>query len=155
VSDKPVAERLQVKAGRRLAVLGASPVLDRSIGAAAVREQLCNAEVVLVAASDRASLETQLPKVLTGTLKTAILWVAYPMLSSKFVADFVIRLDRNVDFARSLGADVVIDYKTQRFEDHARDLEMVFDLIDARRATRSRPTAPISRRSPSWRRPER
>jgi NADPH:quinone reductase-like Zn-dependent oxidoreductase len=36
----------------------------------------------------------------------------------------------NVEFAHSLGADVVIDYKTQRFEDHASDLDMVFDLID-------------------------
>jgi NADPH:quinone reductase-like Zn-dependent oxidoreductase len=36
----------------------------------------------------------------------------------------------NVAFARSLGTDVVIDYKTHRFEDHASDLDMVFDLID-------------------------
>jgi NADPH:quinone reductase-like Zn-dependent oxidoreductase len=43
----------------------------------------------------------------------------------------------NVDFARSLGADVVIDYKTQRFEDHASDLDMVFDLIDGETRERS------------------
>jgi NADPH:quinone reductase-like Zn-dependent oxidoreductase len=43
----------------------------------------------------------------------------------------------NVDFAKSLGADVVIDYKTQRFEDHARDLDMVFDLIDGETRERS------------------
>jgi NADPH:quinone reductase-like Zn-dependent oxidoreductase len=35
----------------------------------------------------------------------------------------------NVAFARALGADVVIDYKTQRFEDHAGDFDMIFDLI--------------------------
>jgi NADPH:quinone reductase-like Zn-dependent oxidoreductase len=35
----------------------------------------------------------------------------------------------NVALARELGADVVIDYKTQRFEDQARDLDLVFDLI--------------------------
>lgn len=39
-------------------------------------------------------------------------------------------LTDNVEFARQLGADVVIDYKKQRFEDHASDLDMVFDLID-------------------------
>ena len=44
---------------------------------------------------------------------------------------------RNVEFARSLGADVVIDYKTQRFEEHARDLDMVFDLIDGETRERS------------------
>lgn len=43
----------------------------------------------------------------------------------------------NVEFARSLGADVVIDYKTQRFEDQAHDLDMVFDLIDGETRERS------------------
>lgn len=43
----------------------------------------------------------------------------------------------NVRFARDLGADVVIDYKTQRFEDHASDLDMVFDLIDGETRERS------------------
>jgi NADPH:quinone reductase-like Zn-dependent oxidoreductase len=43
----------------------------------------------------------------------------------------------NVEFARSLGADVVIDYKTQRFEDHASDLDLVFDLIDGETRERS------------------
>ena len=43
----------------------------------------------------------------------------------------------NVQFAKSLGADVVIDYKTQRFEDHASDLDMVFDLIDGETRERS------------------
>jgi NADPH:quinone reductase-like Zn-dependent oxidoreductase len=43
----------------------------------------------------------------------------------------------NVAFAKSLCADVVIDYKTQRFEDHARDLDMVFDLIGGETRERS------------------
>jgi len=43
----------------------------------------------------------------------------------------------HVAFAKSLGADVVIDYKTQRFEDHASDLDMVFDLIDGETRERS------------------
>jgi NADPH:quinone reductase-like Zn-dependent oxidoreductase len=43
----------------------------------------------------------------------------------------------NVEFARGLGADVVIDYKTQRFEAQARDLDMVFDLIDGETRERS------------------
>jgi NADPH:quinone reductase-like Zn-dependent oxidoreductase len=43
----------------------------------------------------------------------------------------------NVDFARRLGADVVIDYKTQRFEELAQDLDMVFDLIDGETRERS------------------
>src|SRR6185437_13703387 len=43
----------------------------------------------------------------------------------------------NVRFARDLGADVVIDYKRQRFEDHASGLDMVFDLIDGETRERS------------------
>jgi NADPH:quinone reductase-like Zn-dependent oxidoreductase len=43
----------------------------------------------------------------------------------------------NVEFARGLGADVVIDYKTQRFEEQAQDLDMVFDLIDGETRDRS------------------
>jgi NADPH:quinone reductase-like Zn-dependent oxidoreductase len=43
----------------------------------------------------------------------------------------------NVEFARSLGADVVIDYKKQRFEDAASDLDLVFDLIDGETRERS------------------
>jgi NADPH:quinone reductase-like Zn-dependent oxidoreductase len=43
----------------------------------------------------------------------------------------------NVQFAHTLGADVVIDYKTQRFEDLALDLDMVFDLIDGETRERS------------------
>jgi NADPH:quinone reductase-like Zn-dependent oxidoreductase len=44
---------------------------------------------------------------------------------------------RDVAFAKSLGADIVIDYKTQRFEDHASGLDMVFDLIDGETRARS------------------
>jgi len=43
----------------------------------------------------------------------------------------------NVEFARSLGADVVIDYKKQRFEDVTSDLDFVFDLIDGETRERS------------------
>jgi NADPH:quinone reductase-like Zn-dependent oxidoreductase len=43
----------------------------------------------------------------------------------------------NLEFARSLGADVVIDYKKQRFEELAQDLDMVFDLIDGETRERS------------------
>jgi NADPH:quinone reductase-like Zn-dependent oxidoreductase len=43
----------------------------------------------------------------------------------------------HVDFVRSLGADVVIDYKKQPFEQVAKDLDMVFDLIDGETRQRS------------------
>ncbi len=43
----------------------------------------------------------------------------------------------NVEFAQSLGADVVIDYRKQRFEQETGDLDMVFDLIDGETRERS------------------
>jgi NADPH:quinone reductase-like Zn-dependent oxidoreductase len=42
-----------------------------------------------------------------------------------------------LQFARTLGADVVIDYKTQRFEELAQDLDMVFDLVGGETRERS------------------
>jgi len=35
----------------------------------------------------------------------------------------------NLDYVRSLGADVAIDHQTQRFEQLARDVDLVFDLV--------------------------
>jgi hypothetical protein len=87
VSDKPVAERLQVKGDRRLAVIGASPALERTVGAGKVRADIGNAEVVLLFAADRARLDADLPDVLTTMSPSAILWVAYPKLSSTLAAD--------------------------------------------------------------------
>jgi NADPH:quinone reductase-like Zn-dependent oxidoreductase len=35
----------------------------------------------------------------------------------------------NLDYLRSLGADVVVDYRNQRFEDHVSDIDVVLDPI--------------------------
>jgi hypothetical protein len=87
VSDKPVAERLQVKGERRIAVVGASAALEKTVGAATARADLARADVVLLFASDRAGLEGKLPDVLRTMQEAAILWVAYPKLSSGLAAD--------------------------------------------------------------------
>ncbi len=36
---------------------------------------------------------------------------------------------QDVEFVRSLGADEVVDYKTERFEDKLHDVDLVFDLV--------------------------
>ena len=87
MSDKPVAERLQVKGDRRVAVIGASAALEKTVGASKVRADLAKADVVLLFAPDRAGLDEKLPDVLKKMQDTAILWVAYPKLSSKLAAD--------------------------------------------------------------------
>ncbi|HWT50311.1 MAG TPA: hypothetical protein VN255_17665 [Mycobacterium sp.] len=35
----------------------------------------------------------------------------------------------NLDRVRGLGADVVVDYRTQRFEDFAEDIDVVVDTV--------------------------
>jgi hypothetical protein len=87
MSDKPVAERLQVKGERRLAVIGASVDLERVIGAGKARADVAKADVVLVFAPDRAGLDATLPSVLAKASRAAILWVAYPKLTSALAAD--------------------------------------------------------------------
>ncbi|MBV8697094.1 hypothetical protein [Bradyrhizobium sp.] len=87
MSDKPVAERLQVKGDRRLAVMGASAALEKTVGAHKARGEVPNADVVLLFAPDRARLDAELPGLLEKMARTAILWVAYPKLSSSLAVD--------------------------------------------------------------------
>ena len=87
MSDKPVAERLQVKGERRLAVIGASPALDKSVGATKVRAELPQADVVLLFSADRKQLDKALPSVLKKMAPAAIFWLAYPKLTSPLAGD--------------------------------------------------------------------
>ena len=64
MSDKPVAERLQVKGERRLAVVGASAVVDNKIGVKTQRCDLSEANVILLFAADRGQLVSTLPSML-------------------------------------------------------------------------------------------
>jgi hypothetical protein len=87
LSDKPVAERLQVKGDRRLAVIGASAALDKTVGASKARADVRKADVVLMFTPDRARLDAELPGLLARIAQSAILWVAYPKMSSSLAAD--------------------------------------------------------------------
>ena len=87
MSDKPVAERLQVKGDRTLAVVGASAAVDRKIGAKSARTDIAEADVVLLFAENRARLDKALPAALKTARKDSIFWVAYPKLASKLAAD--------------------------------------------------------------------
>ena len=105
MSDKPVAERLQVKAERRLAVIGATPALDKMIGVKNSRAEAGEADVVLLFTAERAALDAKLPGLLKKMTKTAILWIGYPKLTSPLAAD----LNRDVirELAPKHGLDTV------------------------------------------------
>src|SRR5215469_9552868 len=87
MSDKPIAERLQVKGERTLAVVGAPAAVDRKIGAKTVRCDMAKADVILLFAANRAELDAALPVTMKNLPKTAILWLAYPKLTSKLAGD--------------------------------------------------------------------
>jgi NADPH:quinone reductase-like Zn-dependent oxidoreductase len=44
---------------------------------------------------------------------------------------------RDIDYVRALGADKVVDYQTQRFEDEVKDADAVLDLVGGETQTRS------------------
>ena len=105
MSDRTVLERLQVKNDRRLAVIGAPDEIESFIGGAGLRAEVEGADVVLVFVPDRERLDAQLRALPTRLLSKAILWVAYPKLTSKLAGD----LNRDVirETAPNYGLDTV------------------------------------------------
>ena len=87
MSDKSVAERLQLKGKRRLAILGATREVDQIVGAAERRAQVADANVVLLAVLDLTGLKRELPTAIAAAPSQAIIWVAYPKLSSQLASD--------------------------------------------------------------------
>ena len=86
-SGKPLAERLQVKGSRTLAVVGANAAQEKSIGVKTKRAEAAKADVVLFFASNQKSLDAKLPKLLKQIAPTAILWIGYPKLTSPLADD--------------------------------------------------------------------
>ena len=99
MSDKPLAERLQVKKDRRLA-LSESPIAIDARSA-----PLGEAEVVVQFVRNRAEYDAKIPPLLKQIRADAILWIAYPKLTSKLAGD----LSRDVIHRASpaLGIDCV------------------------------------------------
>jgi hypothetical protein len=87
MSDKPLTERLQVKNGRTLAVLDAPASLDAALATDRPETPVEAADVVLLFAVDRARFDAALAGVLPRLKAGAILWLAYPKLTSKLAAD--------------------------------------------------------------------
>jgi hypothetical protein len=99
MSEKPVAERLQVKKDRRLALA------DSPLSVEAPSAPLGDAEVVVQFVRNRAEYDAKIPPLLKVIRGDAILWIAYPKLTSKLAGD----LSRDVIHRESpaLGIDCV------------------------------------------------
>jgi hypothetical protein len=75
------------------------------VGASKARADVRKADVVLMFTPDRARLDAELPGLLARIAQSAILWVAYPKMSSSLAAD----LNRDVihSLAPKHGLDTV------------------------------------------------
>ena len=68
-------------------MIGAPAAVDKLIGVKKARADAADADVVLLFTPDRKSFDAQLPALLRKISKAAILWVAYPKLTSGLAAD--------------------------------------------------------------------
>jgi len=107
MSDQPLRTRLQVKGTRRLAVVDAPEGIDDLIGAGDARAELENADVVVQFTRDRHEFEIAVVNILRAARPIAILWVAYPKLTSRFASDL------NRDVIRSLAPGYGLDSVSQ------------------------------------------
>lgn len=104
--DKPLAEKLQVKHGRRLAVVDLPAGLELAIGPEVpTTGDLAEAEVVLAFARSKAELEARLPGLASRLAPGAILWLAYPKLGTPLASD--IQRDVIHGYAPTVGLDCV------------------------------------------------
>lgn len=87
MADKSIAEKLQVKGPRRLAVLNAPKAVDSQIGARKARAETKSADVIVLFVRNRTELDDKLPPVLRSLPTTTIFWLAYPKLTSTIAAD--------------------------------------------------------------------
>jgi len=87
MSEKPVAERLQVKGQRRLAVLEAPKPVDSRIGVSNARATAEHADVVVLFTRNQEELDDKLAPLLRKLKEGVILWIAYPKLTSTLAAD--------------------------------------------------------------------
>ena len=110
-SDRSVADRLQLKHDRRLALVDAPVAVAAAIGAAGRRCGIEAAEVVLAFAIDRAALDGAIARTLRDARPDAILWVAYPKLSSRLAGDLHRDIVRRAASERGLAtvAQIAID----------------------------------------------
>ncbi|HUE40537.1 MAG TPA: NADP-dependent oxidoreductase [Chthoniobacterales bacterium] len=64
---------------------------------------------------------------------------AIPIAKTRGAKVFATASSANQDFLKQLGADVAIDYKTQKFEDIAKDVDVVIDGVGGETLARSYP----------------
>jgi hypothetical protein len=87
VSETSVAERLQLKGDRRLAALNGPLAVSDAIAGERFRVPAGEADIVVLFVSDRAEFDLLLPDAVRALKPGAILWLAYPKLTSSLAGD--------------------------------------------------------------------
>jgi hypothetical protein len=129
-SGTPLARKLSIKPGARLALMGAPPGFDRTLGplpdGVTVRRRLRGPVDVIVAfCSSRAELERRLPALRRALDPAGGLWIAWPKRASGVATD----LDENA--VRELGLAVgLVDNKVCAVDAVWSGLRLVYRVRD-------------------------
>lgn len=91
-STKPLAEKLQLKSGRKVAILNAPSSFNKALGklpsGVEIVRETEKADVVLIFVHNQKELDKALPRVRKMLLANdSFVWVNYPKLSSKLKGD--------------------------------------------------------------------
>jgi hypothetical protein len=130
-SGTPLPRKLGIKAGTRLALIGAPEGFDSTLGelpgGVAVRRRLDGAPVDVIVAffSRRSSLERRLPALAAALVPAGGLWIAWPKRASGVATDL------NDNVVRTLGlAAGLVDNKVCAIDDVWSGLRLVYRLRD-------------------------
>jgi len=92
MADTPLAQRLQVKPGRRLFVTGdvddGASVVGPLPDDASTAGSVAAADVVLLFARDQASLAARWPAIAVELVQGSLVWIAYPKRTGAIATDF-------------------------------------------------------------------
>ncbi len=104
-SSKSVAERLQLKGNRRLAALNGPLAVSDAIAGDRPRVDAEAADILVLFVADRAEFDLLLPDAVKALKPGAILWLAYPKLTSSLAGD--LNRDLIAKAVPALGLDTV------------------------------------------------
>jgi hypothetical protein len=130
-SGTPLPRKLGIKAGTRLALIGAPEGFDSTLGelpgGVAVRRRLGGAPVDVIVAffSRRSSLERRLPALAAALVPAGGLWIAWPKRASGAATDLTDNVVRTLGLAAGL-----VDNKVCAIDDVWSGLRLVYRLRD-------------------------
>ncbi len=123
-SGTPLPQKLGIKAGHRVLVLGAPESFELE-GVTPIRSLRGKADVIVSFHTERRDLERRMPKLRAAMDPAAGLWIAWPKRASKAPTDLT------EDVVRELAlANVLVDNKVAALDEKWSGLRLVIRLRD-------------------------